>query len=99
MPDKTTLECPHCKSVAQTTQLIRAGAKVNCSRCKRSFRFSPTESDESHPEAELRSIGDVDLREFFTPEAPPTTVSTKPMDRSNGRANGNANGSVRERGA
>jgi hypothetical protein len=93
MPDKTTLECPHCKNVAQTTQLVRAGAKVNCSRCKRSFRFSPTESDEGNPDAELHSIRDVALREFFTPESPPTTVSTKPIERSNGNGNGN----VRER--
>jgi hypothetical protein len=94
MPDKTTLECPHCKNVAQTTHSVRAGARVHCSRCKRSFRFSsPIESEERNPEPELRSIGDVDLREFFTPESPPTPVSTKPIERSNG----NGNGIVRER--
>jgi hypothetical protein len=91
MPDKTTLECPHCKNVSQTTHWIRPGAKVRCSRCDRGFRFSPSENDESNPEAELRSIGDVDLREFFTPESPPAPVSTKPLDRSNG------NGKVRKR--
>jgi hypothetical protein len=95
MPDKTTVECPNCKNVAQTAHSLRAGAKVHCPRCKSSFRFSPTERDEGNPDAELRSIGDVDLREFFTPEAPPTTVSTKPIERSNG--NGKGNGIVRER--
>ena len=98
MPDKITLACPHCKNVGQTTHFIRAGAKVHCSRCKRSFRFSRTESDESNPDAELRSIGDLALREFFTPEVPPPTpLSTKPIDRSNGNGNGNGNGNVRER--
>ena len=98
MPDKTTLECPHCKNVARTTHFPRVGSKIHCSRCKRSFRFGMKESDEgneSNPEPELRSIGDLDLREFFTPEVPPPTVSTKPMERSNG--NGKGNGIVRER--
>jgi hypothetical protein len=71
MSHKTALKCPHCEKVGYTTQKIPKGAKVRCSRCDRDFRFEAVGSDENHPEEELRTIGDTELRilsEFFDPE-------------------------------
>jgi hypothetical protein len=76
---KTTLKCPHCENIGHTTRRIRTGAKVRCSRCHRDFPFAPLESGENHPEEELCTIGDSELRdlsEFFSPEEQRAPVFT-----------------------
>ena len=79
MPDRTTLVCPHCEKSAETSHVVRSGAKLRCSHCNRPFRFQPTENEEAIAEPELRSVGSLALREFFTAEEPSTTLpSTKP---------------------
>ncbi len=74
MPPKTTLKCPNCKSVGQTSNAVTKGAKVRCPRCGHPFRFTPSQSE---PEDDLRTVGDLDLgrfSEFFTPEATPSRI-------------------------
>jgi hypothetical protein len=76
MPVKTTLECPRCGNVAQTTKAVLPGAKVRCTRCRHQFRFLPSESDSVE---DLPGVGDIGaglLNELFTPENKSTPVVT-----------------------
>jgi hypothetical protein len=84
---KTTLKCPNCGKVGQTTHFIRTGSRVRCSQCDRPFLFSPPEGDDdNHQESELETIGDKDIRSLRSvlaeeAESRPPETTVAPIER------------------
>jgi len=85
----TTLECPKCGQVAQTTKVVSPGAKVRCCRCTAVFLYRPSEDDSVDDIPYIEPAGPGLLRAFFTSTDRSTPVDTS--DEVRGRYRGVTN--------
>jgi hypothetical protein len=76
MPTSTSLKCPQCGHITQTTRAAEPGDKVRCAYCRRVIRVRHPQSDLVEDPAIGGSMGPELLRELLAPEDRPTQDGT-----------------------